>query len=207
MKSSSVKIVVIHDGLIPKIDPLLIVLKENYGEEFVIHFENSNQGLDYILANLNQKMVVLLDVNFSDGELTGIQVFENIRKETALVYVIMITARLLSEISHEDLITMINHEAVAIENVFNYPQILSLVEKASHQMEVRIDSALEQWIISHPEEDKDKPYITSRTGKTYTLRNILDEIRRQTNYGQDIEKKILMLAVDLLARGKKQIDG
>lgn len=206
MEESSFKVVVIHDGLVPKIDPLLLELMNNFGEDAVIHLENSNQGLEYVLNNLNQKMIVLLDINFSQGELSGVQVFEGIRKRTALVYVIMITARLLSEINHNDLVLMINHDALAIENVFNYPQIVELVKAASHKIEARVDSALEQWIAMHPEEDKNKPYITTRDGKTYTLGEILEEIRLQTPYGQEVERKILMLAVDMLARGKKQID-
>jgi len=206
MESYPLKIVVIHDGLIPKIDPLLVELGNKFGEESVIHFENSNKGLEYVLDNLNQKMVVLLDINFSHGELSGIQVFEDIKKRTALVYVIMITARSLNEISHPDLITMINHDAMAIENVFNYPKIIELVEKAAHKMETRVDSALEQWINSHSEADRERPYLTTRTGKVYTLTQILDEIRLQTPYGQEMEGNILMLAIDLLARGKKEIN-
>jgi DNA-binding NtrC family response regulator len=207
MESNTFKAVVIHDGLIPKIDPLLVELNNEFGEASVIHFENSNQGLEYVLSNLNQKMIVLLDINFSHGELSGIQVFEDIKQRTALIYVIMVTARSLGEIDHNDLVTMINHDAFAIENVHNYPKIIELVKTAIHKMEVRVDSALEQWINLHSEEDKDKPYIVTRDGKTYTLREILEEIRLQTPYGRDVEKKILMLAIDMLARGKKQING
>ena len=151
-------------------------------------------------------MVVLLDINFSYGELSGIQVFEDIKKRTALVQVIMITARNLSEIGHEDLIRMINQDAFAIENVFSSQKIIALVTAALHKMEVRVDSALEQWITSHSDEEQAQPYITTRNGKIYSLKQILEEIRQQTPYGRDMEKKILLLAIDLLTRGKKQID-
>lgn len=200
------KIVVIHDGLIPKIDPLLIELHAEYGTEAVMHFENSNKGLEYVLGHLNQKMIVLLDINFSQGELSGVQVFEDIKKHTSLVAVIMITARSLNELNHNDLVAMINHDAFAIENVFKYPQIIKLVNAAAHKMEVRVDSALEQWILLHPENDLNEPYLITREGKTYTLKKILEEIRLQTPFGQDIEKNMLMLAIDMLSRGKRSIN-
>ena len=207
MDNSEYKIVVIHDGLIKGTDPLLIELRNEFGQESVVHIENSNQGLDYVLKNLSQKMIVLLDINFSHGELSGIQVFENIKTQTALVSIIMITARMLSEINHEDLVRMINHDAFAIENVFHYPEIVELVKTAAHKMEVRVDSALEHWILLHPESEINKPYIITRDGKSLSLKEILGEIRQQTPYGRDVEKKILMLAIDMLGRGKKQING
>jgi hypothetical protein len=40
------KIVVIHDGLIPKVDPLLVELQIKFGQDSVVHYENSNDGLD-----------------------------------------------------------------------------------------------------------------------------------------------------------------
>lgn len=207
MAHTGFKIVVIHDGLIPKIDPLLIELHKEYGVEAVEHFENSNKGLEYVLNHLNQRMIVLLDINFSQGELSGVQVFEDIKERTSLVAVIMITARSINELNHNDLVAMINHDAFAIENVFKYPQIIDLVNSAAHKMEVRVDSALEQWILLHPERDLNEPYIITRESKAYTLRNILEEIRSQTPFGRDIEKNMLMLAIDLLSRGKKSIDG
>ena len=206
MANNSFKIVVIHDGLTSNDDPLLVELRLTFGENSVVRFENSNQGLQYVLDHLAQKMVVLLDINFSYGELSGIQVFEDIKKRTALVQVIMITARNLSEIGHEDLIRMINQDAFAIENVFSSQKIIALVTAALHKMEVRVDSALEQWITSHSDEEQAQPYITTRNGKIYSLKQILEEIRQQTPYGRDMEKKILLLAIDLLTRGKKQID-
>jgi len=206
MASDNFKIIVIHDGLTSNDDPLLVELRIAFGDEAIIRFENSNQGLEFVLAHLNQKMIVLLDINFSHGELSGIQVFENIKQRTALVQVIMITARLLSEISHEDLVRMINHDAFAIENVFSSEKIIALVQAALHKMDVRVDSALEQWIVAHSEEEQNQPYITTRNGKVYTLKQILEEIRQQTDYGRSMEKKILLLAIDLLTRGKKQVD-
>lgn len=202
------KIIVIHDGLETRRaeDPLLVSLKVSFPSSEVIHFENSNEGLDYVLKNLNQKLIVILDINFSDGELSGVQVFEGIRKQTSLVYVIMVTARSLNEISNDELISMINNDALAIENVFSYPKIISLVENAIHKLEVRVDSVLEEWITKQTNSNREMPYLKVKGGKSYSLNDILKSIREQTELGKQLERNILKLAVDLLARQKSNLD-
>ncbi|MBC7748369.1 MAG: hypothetical protein H7Z76_07310 [Methylotenera sp.] len=201
------KIVVIHDGLIPKVDPLLVELQLKFGLDEVIHYENSNDGLDYVLNHLNQKMIVILDMNFSKGELTGLQVFKNIREKTALVYIILITADEVIKIKNEDLIFLINHDAFALEGVTSdYLKIISLVENASHKLDARVDAVLEDWITKQSEEKRAKPYLKTKDGKTYTLDNILESIRQQTAIGKQMERNILKLSVDLLTRQKTKLD-
>ncbi len=201
------KIVVIHDGLIPKVDPLLVELKLKFGDTQVEHYENSNQGLEYVLNNLNQKLIVLLDMNFSKGELSGIEVFKDIRNKTALVYVILITADEVIKIKNEDLITLINHDAFAIENVTSdYSKIISLVESASHKLDARVDAVLEDWITKQSEEKRAKPYLTTKDGKSHSLDDILNSIRQQTEIGKHMERNILKLAIDLLSRQKTKLD-
>lgn len=205
--NTPIKIVVIHDGLILQNDPLLIELKTKFGETEVLHYENSNQGLDYVLTHLYQKMIVLLDVNFSKGELSGVQVFKDIREKTSLVYVILITADEFYKIKNEDLIFLINHDAFALESVTSdYSKIVSLVESASHKLEARVDAVLEDWITKQSKEKREKPYLKTKEGKTYTLDNILESIRQQTVIGKQMERNILTLAVDLLTRQKTKLD-
>src|SRR4051812_21305679 len=107
------KIIAINDGLIPIVDPLFVELKDKLPANEIIHFPNSNEGLKYVLDNLNQKMIVLLDINFSPGEKTGYEVFDDIRKQTSLIYIIMMTVRNLTEIPLANLISWINNDAVA----------------------------------------------------------------------------------------------
>lgn len=203
MNIAPVKIIVIHDGLIPKVDPLLVMLRLKFGDEHVIHFENSNDGLDYVLKNLSQKMVVLLDKNFSKGEKSGIQVFEEIRNETFLVYVILVTADEYYKIKNEDLILLINHDAFAIENVTSdYKKIISLVDQAAHKLNARIDAVLEDWIAKHKPEDRGRPLVKTKDGKVYSMQDILESIRQQTEIGKEFETNLAKLAIDLFSRQK-----
>lgn len=206
MSPTPTKVVVIHDDLTEK-DPLLVVLKEKYGQTNVLLLKKSQDGINYISENLSQKMIVILDLNFKPGEPSGIEVFQDIRSKTALVYVIIMTASDLNSINNEDLIKFINNDALAFEySTSDYTKIVSLVDKAAHQLEVRVDSVLEEWIANQKPEDRDKTYLTTRDGKQYTLNNILSSIRHQEPLGQHLERNILKLAVDLLSRQKTSLD-
>jgi DNA-binding LytR/AlgR family response regulator len=205
--NAPIKIVVIHDGLIPKVDPLLVTLQSKFGEKNVIHLENSNEGLDYIMNNINQKTIVVLDINFSKGELSGLEVFKSIREKTSLIYVILITADEIIKLKNDDLVFLINNDAFALESVTaDYTRIVSLVESATHKLDARVDAVLEDWIIKQPNVKREKPYITTKDGKTYTLDNILESIRQQTEIGKHMERNILKLAVDLLTRHKTKLN-
>jgi response regulator of citrate/malate metabolism len=203
MKITPIKIVVIHDGLIPKVDPLLVMLRLQFGDENVLHYENSNEGLEYVLANLGEKTIVLLDKNFSQGEKSGIQVFEEIRKKSSLVYIILITADEYYKISSEDLILLINHDAFAIENVTSdYTKIISLVENASHKLNARIDAVLEEWIARHKSEDRERPLVKTKEGKVYSMNDVLESIRLQTQVGKEFESNLTKLAIEIFSKQK-----
>jgi len=202
-----VKIVIIHDDLKDN-DPLIAELGIKYGVENVKLIQKSKDGLDYVFQNLSQKMVVILDLNFKRGEPSGADVFESIRRETSLVYIIIWTASDLSDVKRDDLVRFINNDALAFQDsTTDYSKMVDLVDKAAHQLDVKVASALEQWISKHTEEEKNKPYVTNREGQTYTLSQILIDIRKQTPFGMEMEKNILILAIDMLARGKKEING
>ena len=95
----------------------MVGLKMKYGEENVILFKHSKEGLDYVLSNLGRKMVVLLDRNFHNGkEMDGIEVFEKIREKTSLVYVILVTVSKISEISGDILKKLINKDLFKLES-------------------------------------------------------------------------------------------
>ena len=63
MNNTPVKIIVIHDDISDG-SPIMVMLEMKYGKENVVLHKHSQQGLDYVLNNLGQKMVVLLDKNF-----------------------------------------------------------------------------------------------------------------------------------------------
>jgi len=195
---SKFQIIVIHDDLDYK-DVLITELNITYNEQTVKLIKKSQEGLEYVLSNKNQKMIVILDLNFKTGEPSGVEVFENIRKETSLVYVLIWTSSTLDDITKADLKSMINNDALGlISSTDDIDKILGMVDAAAHSLDTKVSSALEDWINSQPELDKTKPYITTKEGNTYTLNQILQEVRLQTAFGKETEKNILLLAIDML---------
>jgi DNA-binding NtrC family response regulator len=206
MIMANLNIIVIDDNL-KETDPLLVQLKLDFKEATVILKTSAKDGLDYILTNLNSKMIVLLDYDLGANEPNGTELFMKIREKTSLLYVIIVTAKLIDEISRSELMTYINKDALAIvDKTVSLTDKIAVVKNAVHSLDVRIDCVLEQWIANHTEDEQNEPYLTTSSGQIYTLKDILNEIRQGTDFGKSMERKILLLAVDLLTRGKKQVD-
>jgi len=198
--------IIIIDDNMKDTDPLFVKLKINFTYANIVLKNNMAEGLEYILSHLNSKMIVLLDYDLGAGH-TGTEIFLEIRKKTTLLYVIIITAKLLNTIPNEAMVEFINKDALAIiDKTSSLDDKINLVKKALHDLDVRVDCVLEQWIYRHSERDLDEPYLTTASGTKYTLRQILAEIRLQTEFGKTMERKILMLAVHLLTQGKEKID-
>jgi len=201
-----VKILIIDDNFTSN-DPLIITLKEKLGNDNVILKTSSSEGQQYIIEHLSSKLIVLLDLNFGSGEPSGIEVFEEIRKKTSLIYFIIMTANPLSSIPQKDFVELVNNNAMAfIENSTDIKEMVVLVEKALHQLDTRVDCVLEQWISKRADGEREKPYLTTRSGATYTLNDLIVEIRKGTELGKRMEKGIVQLAIDILTKGEEKIN-
>jgi CheY-like chemotaxis protein len=201
------KIVVIHDD-ISEISPIMVELNVKHGESNVLLFQHSQDGLDYVLSNLGQKMVVLLDRNFHDGkEIDGIEVFEKIREKTSLVYVILVTVSRISDIDGEVLKRLINKDLFKLESfTSDYSKILTLIDEALLVLGVRVDAVIEDWIMRHPEDKRKQVIQKTKDGRSYTMNEILESIRMQTEVGVRFEKNLLKLAIELFSRQKLKIN-
>lgn len=204
---NNTKIVVIHDGLF-ELHPIIVTLEKLYGKDNVHFFYHSNDGLDFVLANKGGKMIVLLDKNFeSKGDISGIEVFRKIRKETSLIYVILISANPLNEISPDELKLLINESLFKIDNLTDdFSNIIALVKEAEQELALNIDCVIEEWILRHPDHERQKPLIKLKSGKSYSMEEVLQHIRERSEVGLDFEKGLLNLAVTMFARQKVKLN-
>lgn len=201
---SKLKIVIIDDNF-QETDPLKVSLEIQIPEADIILRKKASEGLSYILENLSSKMIVLLDYDLGQGEENGTDILLKIREKTSLIYIIMITAKLLDTIPNKDLMTYVNKGALAvIDKTVSLQEKIELIKNAIHKLDTRVDSVLEQWILNHTYDERETPYLKTST-ETYTLNDVLKEIRTQTPLGQKLERNIMLLAVDLLTRGKKEL--
>lgn len=201
------QIVVIHDD-IGIDDPIIVELSLTHGKENIKLFPHSKDGLNYVLDNLGKKMIVLLDKNFKDPkDISGLKVFEGIREKTSLVYVILITVSTITEIGEEDLKMLINKDLFKFESfTSDYTQIIKLIDEAILSLSLRIDSVIEDWIMRHPPEKREQPLLITKDGRSYSMNDILDSIRKQTEIGVGFERSLLKLAIELFGRQKIKID-
>jgi DNA-binding NtrC family response regulator len=215
--------VVIIDDNIPANGPYMKSLRmEN---SVVTLFDNPQDGLDYVQGNLHRRLVVVLDIMFGAGAISGNEVFQRIREHTHLIPVIICSAGLTSNngvatvaknsqphlqeatgVTIADLVKFLNEHAFAyMGKPVSFIELGKVIQRAVKSIEARVDSALEDWILKHPKQMREKPYLMTASGESLKLDDILIEVRKQTPKGKQFEKQLLNLTIDLLMRGKKEL--
>jgi DNA-binding NtrC family response regulator len=159
------------------------------------------------ITNLNERLslgefvIVLLDLDFYDKP-SGVKILQEIRKITHIVPVIIFSA--IDE-SLEQVSDLINLDAKAFIRKTDSEKIIEILSDIVSHLNTDIASALEEWIEANPEPLRETPYLTTSNGKSYTLNNILDEIRRDTYDGREFSQRLMKLTVDLIARNKEAL--
>ena len=111
------------------------------------------------------------------------------------------------------MITAYGDEKTAIEahhyHAFDYlrkpidiDELLSKVREAIQRKDGVI-GAIEDWVATHPEESS-RPLKGTLSGQVWSAKEILDEIKNNTERGRQEYRMLLQLTIDLLTRGKIQ---
>lgn len=145
--------------------------------------------------------VVLADWRME--EMNGLQLLHNIDQMHPFAKVIIITA--------------FGDESTAIEahhyHAFDYlkkpVKIYELLNKVQEAIQRKdgVIAALEDWVARHPEESSEPLKATlSKTQETqvWSAKDILEEIKRNTERGRKEYRKLIKLTIDLLTRGRIQ---
>lgn len=181
-------------------DPLVLLLKEKY--EDVVSIQSPAEGLKYIKENLQKNIIVLLDFKFGHNEPTGDMVLKSIKKESHLIPVIIWTANPPENEKFRDLI---NDHAFGFIDKADIIGTIGKIDEAAIVVNNSVDVALEEWILKHSDEERVSTKIFSIGGKEFSLNDLLREIRNQSKYGVEFEKKLIKLTIELLSRNKETI--
>lgn len=170
----------------------------------LVVFQDPQLGLQYVLENLNSKMIVFIDYKFDGYSLQGINVLKKIRERTSLLYIVMMSANSIGQFAAADVIEMINEDYIWFfdRNNGTIQDACKLIEHVQHLWNVRFDCILEHWLMRHPE-DNDKEAYSELGGKRYTWADILEEVRHQTPVGKAFEKEINQFYIYNINRAKK----
>jgi hypothetical protein len=185
----SFKVVFIDDNLKKGIkEPFVISIKKLRPDIEPSVFDNPEEGLHYVFANLNSRMIVFVDCRFDGYGLQGINLLKQIREKTSLLYIVMMSANNLSQISGIDLVEMINQDYIWFldRNNSTIQDACTLIDAISALWDSRFDCVLEQWLIRH-QEDKEKT-VYSQNNNVYTWEQLLREVRMRSAVGRDFER-------------------
>ena len=199
MEENKFHIIVVDDTMGEK-DPFIVELKLDYQKTAnVSYFTKVDDAMTFVDEHMSERMIIIMDCRFG-SVWQGVDAVMKLREKTSLVYVIMISANNVNQLSSNDIMSLIN-----TENIFfiKNTDIAGAKEKIDSLWKVRFDCVLEQWLIRHPEDNSKEAFSEVSTGKTYTWEDILVELRKQTSVGKSFEKKLNDYYIHQLNRMKK----
>lgn len=179
------------------------IIKKNFTEAAITLYKTVEEAVEYIMSTLDTRTVVFLDCSFDEGGEQGIDGLAAIREKTSLVSVVMMSGNPLMRMKEEDLMSMINADNLYFIKNTNTKGAVDVVRKIQMRWRSQLDCLLEQWVLNHNTDERDKPYIAT-PGGTLSLNDVLKEIRNKTGLGITMERNILQVAIDALTREKKK---
>ena len=186
--------------------PLFLKLVQKYGNNHIIWKENPQEGIEYLKQNLHVRTIVILDYDFGSKS-NCIDIFQEIQTQSTLLFVILNTAKDISEIKASDLKIFINnHLTSLVDKTDGYEKTLSEVEEAIKHLNNRVDCILEEWILRHEFFTREKPYIKDENGTLLSMNDVLDNIREDTDLGRKMSSNIISTAISLLQRDINKLD-
>ena len=193
MEKSKTRIIIIDDELNSR-HPLILKLQQCF--ETVELFKKASEAMDMLKRYLGKKTIIVLDMKLSGNE-DGHQALLELRELSYQIPVIVWTG-----ISKEksDFFDLINLKTYAIrDKMTTIEEMADLVKKADADIEYSLSNALEKWLVAQPG-DHDAPYLISTGGKTYSLNEILNEVRRDTPQGREFTQDLVNLTIELMTK-------
>lgn len=180
--------IIIVDDTMGENDPFVVNLKLDYGSEAKItYFENVSPAMDFIDMHMSERMIVFMDCKFG-SVWEGIDAVIKLRKKTALVYVVMMSANPINQLKTDDLASLINTENIFFIKNTDEDGAKEKIERIRSIWKSRFDCILERWLTRHPGISDVEAF--SQSGKKYTWKDILSEIRMQTPVGKAMEQMV-----------------
>jgi DNA-binding NtrC family response regulator len=196
-----ISIIIIEDQVRYEDYALVWDLKDRFKK--VYFFTNPQIALNFITTYESLRMIVLLDIDFN-RKAEGHQILEDIRKFSFQIPVILWSGIVEPKEPFSDFIN--NKTFGYINKHATIEEAFKIIDDAVNFLNESIDKVIEEWIAQNPETDKDKPVYLSSENKSYSLNDILTEIRMQTKVGKGFSKRLTKLTIDLLMRNKERLN-
>lgn len=197
MDKSGTKIFIVDDELKSN-HPLIVKLGQFFSE--VRLFKKSSDAMAQVADCLGSRIILILDLRLSGGE-TGQTSLAALRELSYQIPVIVWTA--VDEKSEEffDLINLktyaIRDKAESIENM------VKLVQEADADINYALSNALERWIMAQPG-DHDEVFAVATNGESYSLNDMLNEVRKDTAKGREFTQDLVNLTIELMEKEERK---
>lgn len=151
--------------------------------------------------------VAIIDYDLGGGN-DGIELLRNIKTGNFSLPVIVVSnvvPKLVPNKMKDILIDMIHYEVsdYLIKNDENFNRKLrESIEDCISKRPIEL-LGLESWIETH--QDPDKVMLITGEGEEYTARQLLDEIKKDTDFGKEKRIAISQLLYDLISRKRREI--
>ena len=197
MVKSGTKVYIVDDELKSN-HPLIVKLGQYFSE--VRLFKKSADAMVQVAECLGNRIIMILDLRLSGGE-TGKASLAALRELSYQIPVIVWTA--VDEKSEEffDLINLktyaIRDKAESIENM------VKLVQAADADINYALSNALERWIMAQPG-NHDDVFAVATNGESYSLNDMLSEVRKDTAKGREFTQDLVNLTIELMEKEEKK---
>lgn len=193
MKKSETKVFIIDDELNNN-HPIRVKLEQWFDE--VNLFQKASEAITKIKESLGSKIILLLDLKLSGGE-DGYKTLASLRELSYQIPVIIWTG--LDEKTTE-FFSLINLKSYAIrDKVESIDNMVELVKQADSDMTYSLSHALERWIMAQPG-NHDDIFAVSTGGESYSLNQMLDEVRKDTTKGKEFTQDLVNLTIELMEK-------
>lgn len=196
MEKSATKVIIVDDEL-KNNHPILVKLGQYFSE--VALYKKAADAIAIIRAELGQRMILLLDLRLSGGE-SGYDTLSTLRDISYQIPVIVWTA---VDEKQSEFFNLINLKTYAIrDKEESIENMVELVRRADSDIDYSLSNALERWIEAQPG-NHDEAYAISTNGESYSLNDMLKEVRQDTPKGRKFTQDLVNLTIELMKKGEK----
>lgn len=193
MEKSKTKVYIIDDELKSN-HPIRVKLEQVFSE--VKLFQKASDAIAAIKESLGSKIILLLDLKLSGGE-SGYKTLYSLRNFSYQIPVIIWTA--IDEKTSE-FFSLINLKTYAIRyKDESNEKMVELVKQADADITYSLSNALERWILAQPG-NHDDIFAVSTGGESYSLNQMLDEVRKDTPKGKEFTQDLVNLTIELMEK-------
>ena len=187
MVDNKYHIIVVDDSM-DENDPLVVGLNIDFGEEAeVTLFHEVDNAMAFVQSHISERMIIFMDCMFNSAW-QGVDAIINLRKQTSLIYVVMMSANSPHQFLDKDITALINTDNIFLIKNTDTIGAKSYVNKIKSLWKSKFDCVLENWILKHPEYAEKIVYRD--TTQVYTWKDLLKELRMQSPIGKIIEEMV-----------------